>query len=249
MLTLFQSTESEMTAPSSTTQSSPITLLLMRALAPTRAFLPMRTDPFSPAVKSTRLPSPSQMALSSPSTLRPGIVDRDRPRQDVLVRQAILQEVADVPPVPGCHVAEEPAPLPHHQREEVLAEIELPPRRDQLQDRRLEQIDAGVHRVAEHLAPGRFLQEAADAAVRLGDHDPVLQRVLDPREQDGEIGLALAVKGDGGAEVEIGQDVAADHQEGSAEVRLGVLHRAGRPEILAGGDVRHPHAERRAVPK
>ena len=128
MLTLFQSTESETTAPSSTTQSSPITLLLMRALAPTRTFFPMRTAPFRPAVKSTRLPSPSQMALSSSLHLAPGDLDLDRARQDVLVREAILHEVAHVPPVPGRHVPEEPAPLPHHQREEVLAEVELPPR-------------------------------------------------------------------------------------------------------------------------
>jgi hypothetical protein len=73
MLTLSQSTQSDTTARSSITQPSPITLLLIRALAPTRTFFPMRTDPFSPAVKSTRLPSPSQMALSSPSTRCPAI--------------------------------------------------------------------------------------------------------------------------------------------------------------------------------
>ena len=169
--------------------------------------------------------------------------------KDVLMGEAVLHQVSHIPPVALGHIAVEPPPLSHHQGEKVLAEIEIPPGGDQVQHGGLQHVDPGVHRIAEHLAPGRLLQEAADPAVRLGDDDAVLERVLHPREQDGEIRIAVAVKGDGRSQVEVGEHVAADDQERTVEEGCRVLHRPHRPVILDGGDVRHLHPERRPVPE
>ena len=98
------------------------------------------------------------------------------------------------------------------------------------QDLRLEDVDAGVDRVREDLAPRGLLEEALDAAVLVGDDDPELERVVDRLEADRDRGLLLAVEGDELAEVDVAERVAGDDEEGLVELLRRQPHGAGRAE-------------------
>ena len=67
--------------------------------------------------------------------------------------------------------------------------------------------------------------------VVVGDDDAELQRIVDMREDDGREAVFLAVVGDGFVEVDVGERVAADDEEGVVpEVLFGLLHAARRSE-------------------
>ena len=121
-------------------------------------------------------------------------------------------------------------------------EVDRPVGGDVVEDLGLEHEDAGVDRVAEHLAPGRLLEEPLDRAVLLGDHDAELERVLDPHEPDRGQRLLVVVGLDDGAEVDVGEHVAGDHEEALVELGHGVADRAGGAERRLLGGVDHPHA-------
>ena len=145
----------------------------------------------------------------------------------VEVRLPVLVEVPDVLPVALGHVAvERPAHL-EQEREELLGEVVRPVFGDMAQDLGLEHVDARVDRVGEDLAPGRLLEEALDAAVVVGDHDPELERVRDALEADRDQRLLLPVEADQVAEVDVAERVAGDDEERLVERLLRELHGAG----------------------
>src|SRR5690606_38403516 len=98
--------------------------------------------------------------------------------QDVVVRAAILLDVADIAPVSLGYVTEECRALTQHLGIEVLGEIEVRLLGDPPQRGRLEDVDAGVDRVTEDLAPCRLLEEALDpAGLLVNDDDAERERV------------------------------------------------------------------------
>ena len=92
---------------------------------------------------------------------------------------SILLEVADVAPIAFGYVAVERHFSPQHFREQVFGKVKRLIGWDQVQDIRLQDIDAGVDGVRKHFAPTRLLQELHDRSVVVGDHDTKLQRVWD----------------------------------------------------------------------
>src|SRR5690606_39366474 len=76
----------------------------------------------------------------------------------------LLLDVADIAPVSLGYVTEECRALTQHLGIEVLGEIEVRLLGDPPQRGRLEDVDAGVDRVTEDLAPCRLLEEALDPA-------------------------------------------------------------------------------------
>ena len=177
-----------------------------------------------------------------------GDARRDLAIQEVAVGREVLGQAADVLPVAlGDEAVERRAHL-EELGKQVLAEVVLLVGRDVIEDLRLEHVDAGVDGVAEHLAPGGLLEEAFDAALLVDHHDAELERVLDALEGDGDHGAALLVKGEDLTEVEVGEGVATDDDEGVvAEMVLSQLDAAGgaRRRLLDG--VLHVHAEEGAV--
>jgi hypothetical protein len=127
--------------------------------------------------------------------------------QCVEVGLPVLVEVADVLPVAVADVAVERPPHLQQEGEELFREVVRPVGRDVAEHLRLEHVDAGVDRVGEDLAPARLLEEAHDAAVVLGDHDPELERVRDALQADRHERALLPVKGDEGAEVDVAERI------------------------------------------
>ena len=149
--------------------------------------------------------------------------DSRNPERDVLVervevRLPVLVEVADVLPVA---VHDEPVERASHlqqEREELLREVVRPVGRDVLEHLGLEHVDARVDRVREDLAPRGLLEEALDAAVVVGDHDPELERVLDGLEPDRDRRPTLLVEFDEAGEVEVAERVAGDDEKRLVEL-------------------------------
>ena len=183
--------------------------------------------------------------LAQPHALRktePGNVDIDLAVEHVLVGAQVGVEVPDVLPVA---VGDEPVErllLREQEREHVGREVDHA-LADVVEDLWFEDVDAGVHRVAEHLAPRRLLEEALDAPVGPGDHDAELERVVHRLQGDGGQRSALLVEADHGREVDIGEHVARDHEERLVELVARVAHRAGGAQGRLLGGVHHPHAE------
>ena len=112
----------------------------------------------------------------------------------------------------------------------------------------IKDIDAGVDRVAEDLAPSRLLQKALDPPLVIDHHDAEIQRVLHALECDGDHRAPLLVKGDDVTEIEVGERVAADDDEGVVtETILGELDAAGGPSRRQLDGVVELHADGRAI--
>ena len=79
------------------------------------------------------------------------------------------------------------------------------------------------------------------------DHDPELERVLDVLQRDRRGGVGVAVRLHEHGEIDVGEHVARDHEEGVVELRRGVAHRSRGAERRVLGRVAHPHAEVGAV--
>jgi hypothetical protein len=58
----------------------------------------------------------------------------------------------------------------------------------------LHDVDAGVDRVGEDLAPGRLLEEALDLAVVIDDHDAELERIRDAGQRDSDEGVVVLME-------------------------------------------------------
>jgi hypothetical protein len=115
------------------------------------------------------------------------------------------------------------------------------------EDLGLQDVDAGVDRVAEDLTPARLLEEPLDAPILTGDHDPELEGVLGALEDDRGRSLLLAVELHRRGQVEVGDVIAGDDQEGVVEEVLGVLDASRRAERLVLRGVRERHAEVRSI--
>ena len=124
----------------------------------------------------------------------------------------VFIEVADVAPVAVGDIPVEPDVLPEEKGEEVLAEVVFLAVGDELEDVGLQDVYAGVDRVAENFSPRRLLEEPGDFAVMCGDHDSELERVLRVGEDDRRPGSLGFVETERSGQIEIGQDVSADHQ-------------------------------------
>ena len=165
-----------------------------------------------------------------PAQLDPGDVQAHALVERVEVRLPELVEVADVLPVAVEHVPVQRPPHLEQQREQLLGEVVRPVVGDVPQDLGLEHVDPGVDRVREDLAPGRLLEEALDPAVLVGDDDAELERVVDRLEADRDRGLALLVDAHDLGQVDVGERVAGDDEEGVVELVARVPDRAGGAE-------------------
>src|SRR6266702_3978648 len=92
-------------------------------------------------------------------------------------------------------------------REQVFREVELLVRRDEIEDLRLEHVDARVREVRERFLPLRLLAELRDPALRIEADDPVLRRVFHLREGDRPDAAPSLVEVVERLEVHIAQDV------------------------------------------
>ena len=179
--------------------------------------------------------------------LEPVDLDMDVAVKDVLVGPDVGLERADVLPVAVDHRAEQRLVGVEHGREDIAREVDHLAGRDVVEDLGFEHVDAGVDRVAEHLTPGRLLQEPVDRAVVAEDDDAVLERVLDRAQADGGHGLVLLVELDDAGQVDVGEHVARDDEEPLVEHVLGVADRAGGAHRLLLDRVLDAHAELGAV--
>ncbi len=80
-----------------------------------------------------------------------------------------------------------------------------------------------------------------------GDDDAELERVLHRAQRDGGQRVVLLVERDHRGEVDVGQDVAGDHEESLGQLLPRVAHRAGGAERRLLGGVDHAHPELAAV--
>ena len=141
-----------------------------------------------------------------------------------------LRRRADVDPVAVVDVGDEGLAALDQRRE--VAALDRPGRvlRNAVERLRLEHVDAGVDRVAGDLVLARLLEEALDVAVRVGLDQPVGARVLDRRQDDRRLGLALAVQPQHGAEIDLGQHVAVEHDDRLGQRVAGIADRAAGAE-------------------
>jgi hypothetical protein len=130
-----------------------------------------------------------------------------------------------------------------HGREDVLRPVGVRSFLDVLEDLRLDHIDAGVGVVAEDLAPRRLLEEALDVALVVRDDHAVLEWIGHRVEHDGRVRAALLVCAHHGGEIDVGEGVAADHEERVIEEMGGVAHAARGPERAVLDDVFDLHVE------
>ena len=176
-----------------------------------------------------------------------GDVQADALVERVEIGLPVLIEVADVLPVALHRLAVERATHLEQERKELLGEVVRLVGRDVAQHLRLQDVDAGVDRVREDLAPRRLLQEALDPSVLVGDDDPELEGVLDRLEADRHRRPFLLVELDELRQVEVAERVARDDEEGVVEPVRGQANRAGSAERRLLDGVLHVQPEGLAV--
>ena len=161
--------------------------------------------------------------------------------QVALLRADILPVAVAHPAVQRCAPVEKPG-------EDIGGPVDHLAGRHLGQHLRLHHVDAGVHGVREHLAPGGLLQEAPDPAVFAGDHDAELQRVGLPAQRDRDQGAVAPVEAHQPGQIQVGQGVTRDDEEGLVpQGVLGVLHAARGAERFFLGGVLQAHAHVLAV--
>src|SRR6266581_5683614 len=95
-------------------------------------------------------------------------LDLHLPVEDVAVDGQVGLDVPDVGPVPVGYVPVDGESLLEHEGEQVSGEVELALIRDEVEHLPLDDVDPGVHRVAEHVTPPGLLQEPLHPAVLAG---------------------------------------------------------------------------------
>ncbi len=163
--------------------------------------------------------------------------------EHVGVRPAVGLERADVLPVPFGDVTVQRVAMVEERGKHVAGEVDDFTVGDEVEHRGLEHVDAGVDGVGEHLAPRRLLEEPLDAAVGAGDHDAELEGILDVLERDRRRRVRVAVRLHERGEIDVGEYVAGDHEEGVVELVGRVAHRTGGAERRILGRVPHGHTE------
>ncbi len=188
-------------------------------------------------------------ALPNPRRdLLPGDLEPHVAPQRVVVGLQVLLQVPDVGPVAVHDDAEQWAAVAQHLREEVAREVVRLAGLHVLEDDRIEDVDAGVDRVREDLAPRGLLEEARDPAVVVGHDDAELKWVGDAPQRDRGDRSLPPVVGEDRAQVHVGQGVAGDDDERlRSEECLGLFDGARRPERRVFDDVVHRDAEIRPV--
>ena len=93
----------------------------------------------------------------------------------------------------------------------------------------------------------RLLEESPDVAVGVGLDQAVGAWILDRRQHDGGLGLALAVQLQHGAQIHLRQHVAVEHDHRFGQLVAGVADRAAGAERHRLDDVAEPQAESLAL--
>ena len=201
----------------SMTQPSPMTVFSSSlAPAPIVTLLPMATGEPISAVGSISMFSPFQ----TPALFAQRDVQVDQARQSIEVGLPVDLQVADVFPVGGRGEAVEGTACGEEAGEDVVAEAPERVRRDQVEDVRLEDVDARVGRVGKHVAALRLFQKARDAAVFVGHDDAELRGVIHDGRGDGGGGVLLPVQRHQARQVNVRDVVAADDQKRLAAEEL-----------------------------
>ena len=202
---------------------------------------PSRTDPSS-IVHSSPISTGGRISTPRPSNVRapihtPGCTSRavrstdTTPASGIEAAAAVLGQTAYVVPVPGRRVGMEDEVVAQQLRQDHGAEIVELGRGDPLEDLRLEHVHATVAEVRPRLLRARLLLKAGHSLFVV-DHDhTVLGGVVDLRHRQGGDASVRTVSRDQGREIDIGEGVAAQDQEGIvAEETLVVLDPTGRAQ-------------------
>ena len=133
-------------------------------------------------------------------------------------------------------------------RPDLALDRDLHVGRDEVEHRALEDVRAGGDEVRRDRLVGRgLLEELLDGVVVAQADEAVARRVRDRDERERADGAGRLVLGDLRAEVEVGEDVAVEHEEALVEEVLGVLQRARGAARLGLLDEAQPDAELRPV--
>lgn len=134
-------------------------------------------------------------------------VDIDLALEYIGLRLDVALVRADVLPVALGDVAVDRLPFLHQLREDIAGPVDGDIGLDVVEDLRLHDVDAGVHRVREDLAPGRLLEEALDLPFLVDDGDAEFQGIGHPRQTDRDERTLFLVEIDELGQVEVGQCV------------------------------------------
>ncbi len=162
---------------------------------------------------------------------------------------AQLGQGADVAPVPFCDIAVDRLALRQQLGKQVSREVIALVDWDFCEHFGLDQVNARVHSVAEHLARPWLFQEALHPPFGIGDDDAELTRVTHPGQADADQGATGLVKLSEGIEVEIHQGITGNHEKGLGERMFGEFYRACCAQGLGFQGVIHLHPEVAAVIK
>ena len=106
--------------------------------------------------------------------------------------------------------------LGEQDRTHVGGPVDKGPRGEVLEDAGLEYVDAAVAEVGQRLRRLGLLLKAGDAPVAIAQHDAVLLRLLDALDGEGGDPARFAVRAVQRGEVDVGERVAGDDDEGLA---------------------------------
>ena len=125
--------------------------------------------------------------------------------------------IPDIAPIARGFKSKQRQFLFQQQRKYVLAKIRHAGSSNIIEDFRLQNVNASVHQIAEHPAPGRLFNKAGDAAVRAGEHHAIRQRHTDPLEHQRGQSLFLPMEGQRAGKIAIRHPIAGKHQKGALQ--------------------------------
>src|SRR5674476_235336 len=147
-------------------------------------------------------------------------VELDAAEQRVEVAEPVLLDVADVVPVALESPAVKRCVGSQQSREDVARPVDEDAGGYIVEDRRLEGVNAAVAEIGERVGGGGFLLEARDTGRGVVDDDAVERWVVDLLHGQGRDAPVAPVSRHKGREVDVGEPVAADHDEGAAAEEL-----------------------------
>ena len=127
-----------------------------------------------------------------------------------------LAERPDVVPVAVNLVDVERDVVLEQDREDFRRPVDERAPGEVLEDRGIEHVDAAIGEVRERFIARRLLLKAGDAPVAIAQHDAVLLRLLDALDGEGGDPARFAVRAVQRGEVDVGERVAGDDDEGLA---------------------------------